>query len=106
VVTRSPPRPLPARPVRTKTFDYVSGRICDAVAAGCDAVLLDLHGAMVSASHDDAEGELLRRLREVDPHVRVGVALDMGLLPHYPDRGFQRFGLVVDARQFFARTVQ
>jgi microcystin degradation protein MlrC len=30
---------------------------------GLQAIYLDLHGAAVTASHEDAEGELLRRLR-------------------------------------------
>src|SRR6059058_566339 len=30
-----------------------------------DAVFLELHGAMVTQSHDDGEGELLRRVRSV-----------------------------------------
>jgi microcystin degradation protein MlrC len=47
------------------------------VARGCDAVLLDLHGAMVTQSHEDGEGELLRRIRAIAPHVPIGVALDM-----------------------------
>ena len=67
----------PSAPCSDAVFDYIAGRICDAVARGCDAVLLDLHGAMVSASHDDGEGELLRRIRLVAPHVPIGVALDM-----------------------------
>jgi microcystin degradation protein MlrC len=49
----------------------------DAVAKGCDAVLLDLHGAMVTRAHDDGEGELLGRIRRVAPEVPIGVALDM-----------------------------
>jgi microcystin degradation protein MlrC len=36
-----------------------------AAADGVDAVFLSLHGAMVSQSHDDVEGELLARLRAV-----------------------------------------
>jgi microcystin degradation protein MlrC len=47
------------------------------VAAGCDAVLLDLHGAMVTQTYEDGEGELLRRIRAVAPSVPIGVALDM-----------------------------
>jgi microcystin degradation protein MlrC len=43
-----------------------------------DAVLLPLHGAAVSASHPDADGELVRRVRAlVGPTVPIGVALDM-----------------------------
>jgi microcystin degradation protein MlrC len=55
----------------------MAGRIVDAVARGCDAVLLDLHGAMVTRSFEDGEGELLGRIRAVAPGVPIGVALDM-----------------------------
>lgn len=54
--------------------------LCDtiiAAAAGCDAVMLDLHGAMVAENSDDGEGDLLRRLRGVLPHAPVAVALDL-----------------------------
>lgn len=67
----------PSGPVEDAAFEHIAGRIVDAVAAGCDAVMLDLHGAMVTRSHDDGEGELLRRLRAVAPEVPVAVALDM-----------------------------
>src|SRR6185369_12255120 len=46
-------------------------------AQGCDAVLLDLHGAMVSERFEDGEGELLARIRRVAPRVPIGVAHDM-----------------------------
>ena len=39
--------------------------IVEAVEAGCDAIMLDLHGAMVTESHEDGEGMLLKRLREI-----------------------------------------
>ena len=44
-------------------FDQACRMFLDA-AEGVDGVLLHLHGAMVAQSHEDAEGELLRRLRE------------------------------------------
>ncbi len=47
------------------------------VAKGCDAVLLDLHGAMVTRTYDDGDGELLARIRRIAPQVPIGVALDM-----------------------------
>ena len=62
--------------VDDEVLDYVSDRICDAVRQGCDAVLLDLHGAMVTNSCDDGEGELLRRIRAVSPAIPIAVALD------------------------------
>ncbi len=66
----------PGGKVDDAAFDYICERICDAVKQGCDAVLLDLHGAMVTQSCDDGEGELLRRIREVSPGVPIAVALD------------------------------
>lgn len=67
----------PSGPVQTAAYEHICERICSAVAAGCDGVLLDLHGAMVTEQHDDGEGELLRRLRTIAPNVPIGVALDM-----------------------------
>jgi microcystin degradation protein MlrC len=43
-----------------------------------DAVLLAQHGAAVSETWPDADGEMIRRVREtVGPRVPIGVALDM-----------------------------
>jgi microcystin degradation protein MlrC len=67
----------PSGPVQSAAYEYMASRILDAVAKGCDAVLLDLHGAMVTERHDDGEGELLARIRRIAPEVPVGVALDM-----------------------------
>ncbi|MDI7047144.1 M81 family metallopeptidase, partial [Escherichia coli] len=54
--------------------------ICDAIvtaAAGCDAVMLDLHGAMVAENSNDGEGDLLARVRAALPHAPIAVALDL-----------------------------
>ena len=54
--------------------------LCDrivAAAPGCDALLLDLHGAMAVETTDDGEGDLLERLRRAAPGVPVAVALDL-----------------------------
>ncbi|MFH1603996.1 MAG: M81 family metallopeptidase, partial [Pseudomonadota bacterium] len=67
----------PSGPVQDGAFEYIAGDICAAVAKGCDAILLDLHGAMVTQSLDDGEGELLTRIRRIAPRVPIGVALDM-----------------------------
>jgi microcystin degradation protein MlrC len=77
----------PSAPCEDAVFEYIAGRICGAVAAGCDAVLLDLHGAMVTRSLEDGEGELLRRVRALAPKVPIGVALDMhtNLYPQMAD---------------------
>lgn len=67
----------PSGPVADDAFKAMAEAIVDAVRSGCDAVLLDLHGAMVTESFDDGEGELLARIRAVAPDVPVGVALDL-----------------------------
>ena len=66
----------PGGKVSDAAFEFISAKICAAVADGCDAVLLDLHGAMVTESHDDGEGELLRRMRIIAPGLPIAVALD------------------------------
>jgi microcystin degradation protein MlrC len=67
----------PSGRVQRAAYEEMAGAIVDAVAAGCDAVMLDLHGAMVAEHLDDGEGELLARLRAVRPGIPVSVALDM-----------------------------
>lgn len=67
----------PSGPVEDDAYEALHQPIVDAAAEGCDAILLDLHGAMVTRSFDDGEGELLRRLRRVAPDVPIGVALDL-----------------------------
>ena len=47
---------MPSGPVSAEAYTLISDSTCDAVAAGCDAVLLDLHGAMVSKPTWDGEG--------------------------------------------------
>jgi microcystin degradation protein MlrC len=68
----------PSRPVDDAAFAHIAGRICDAVAkGGFDGIMLDLHGAMVTESYEDGEGELLRRIRALDPATPIAVAYDM-----------------------------
>jgi len=67
----------PSGPVENDAFEYIANKIVAAIAKGCDAVMLDLHGAMVTKTYDDGEGELLRRIREVAPDVPIALALDM-----------------------------
>ncbi len=66
----------PSAPADRATFDTMADAIVAAVRRGCDAVMLDLHGAMVAGGYDDAEAELLQRIRAVAPEVPVAVALD------------------------------
>jgi microcystin degradation protein MlrC len=68
----------PSRPVDDDAFEHIAGVICNAVAkGGFDGIMLDLHGAMVTESREDGEGELLRRIRAIDPATPIAVSLDM-----------------------------
>ncbi len=52
--------------------------LCASVAHGLDAVYLDLHGAAVAQNADDAEGELLARIRAVvGDNVPIVASLDL-----------------------------
>ena len=70
----------PGGPVTDEAFDRISGMILDGLAkAGpLSAIYLDLHGAMVTESFDDGEGELLSRIRrKTGPSLPIGVSLDL-----------------------------
>ncbi|MBE1282131.1 MAG: microcystin degradation protein MlrC [Rhodobacteraceae bacterium] len=70
----------PGGRVTDDAYNEVSGRILNALEqlGQIDAVYLDLHGAMVTQSLDDGEGELLRLIRErIGEDVPLVASLDM-----------------------------
>jgi microcystin degradation protein MlrC len=66
----------PSGPVAAAAYDAICTAIVEA-ARGCDAVMLDLHGAMVAENSNDGEGDLLERVRAALPHAPITVALDL-----------------------------
>lgn len=66
----------PSGTVDAEAYCGLGDRIV-AAAPGCDAILLDLHGAMVVQNTPDGEGDLLARVRAAAPGVPLGVALDL-----------------------------
>jgi microcystin degradation protein MlrC len=77
--------------VSDDAFDRIAGMIIDEIASASDVdgIYLDLHGAMVTESHEDGEAELLRRLREVTgPDLPISVSLDLhgNLSPAFAQR--------------------
>ncbi|MFZ4481299.1 MAG: M81 family metallopeptidase [Rhodoferax sp.] len=67
----------PSGRVTDGCFEEVAGLILEA-ATGVDGVLLHLHGAMSTESHDDGEGELLGRLRaKIGPAIPMMAVLDL-----------------------------
>jgi microcystin degradation protein MlrC len=68
----------PSRPVDDDAYAHITDTISEAVArGGFDAIMLDLHGAMVTESLEDGEGQFLKRLRAIDPKTPIAVSLDM-----------------------------
>lgn len=67
----------PSGTVAADAYEQLADRIVGALEPDIDAVLLDLHGAMVAERVPDGEGELLARLRSRAPQVPIAVALDL-----------------------------
>jgi microcystin degradation protein MlrC len=66
--------------VTDDAFERIAQRLCAGIAAAgpLDGVYLDLHGAMVSRTYDDAEGELLQRVRAlIGPRMPLVASLDL-----------------------------
>lgn len=68
---------MPSGPVERDAYERMANAICAEVAKGCDGVLLDLHGAMVTQDEEDGEGELLARIRKIAPDIPIAVTLDL-----------------------------
>jgi microcystin degradation protein MlrC len=68
----------PSAPVEDAAYAHITDTICEAAAGGgFDGIMLDLHGAMVTESLEDGEGQFLKRLRAIDPKTPIAVSLDM-----------------------------
>ncbi len=73
-------RLTPMGAITAEAIEFLIGRVVEAIRDNgpWDAVLLPQHGAAVSETWLDADGELVRRVREtVGPKVPIGQALDM-----------------------------
>ena len=70
----------PSAYVTDDAFERISTRIADLArqAGPIDAIYLDLHGAMVTESFEDGEGELLARVRAaIGPDIPLIASLDL-----------------------------
>ncbi|MDA0340188.1 MAG: M81 family metallopeptidase [Proteobacteria bacterium] len=77
VVTPIAAEAMPSGKVEAEAYEFMVGKILDAVREGVDAALLDLHGAMVSEVTDDGEGTLLERMRAIAPGLPIAVTYDL-----------------------------
>ncbi|MDA7967008.1 M81 family metallopeptidase, partial [Ruegeria sp.] len=74
-------RAMPSAAVADTAYEAIAGHLVNAVQVAvtqnkCDALFLELHGAMVTEALDDGEGALLRRMRNVAPTLPIAVSLD------------------------------
>lgn len=70
----------PSGRVTAQAFDEIAGHILKTIdtAAPLDAMLLQLHGAMVTENHEDGESALLSLIRDkVGPNLPIGVTHDL-----------------------------
>ena len=70
----------PGGTVTGEAFESLSGEMLDRIktAGRLDGVLLSLHGAMVAEGYEDADGHILKSVREiVGPEVPVAVSFDL-----------------------------
>jgi microcystin degradation protein MlrC len=77
VVTPVAAEAMPSGPVAAEAYERMSSAILDAVRKGCDAAMLDLHGAMVAETTPDGEGTLLERIRAIAPGLPIAVTCDL-----------------------------
>ena len=66
----------PSGPVNQDAYEFIASQILG-LCKDIDALLLDLHGAMVTEQFEDGEGELLSRIREQQPDLPIAISLDM-----------------------------
>lgn len=67
----------PSGTVAAEAYHHLTQTILEGVRAQPDAILLDLHGALVAENASDGEGELLRAIRSIAPDTPIAVALDL-----------------------------
>ena len=73
---------IPSSYVTRDAFERIASAMLEDISAarsaGLDGIYLDLHGAAVAQHHDDCEGELLGRIRDlVGPDLPIVASLDL-----------------------------
>jgi len=90
----------PCGKITDAAWHAVGGLIlAGALEDGIDGVLLALHGAMVTESYDDAEGQLLAELREMlGPQLPIAITLD--LHANVSDRMAEYANIIISYRSY------
>lgn len=66
----------PSGPVDNQAYQLLGDYLIENIK-GCDAIMLGLHGAMVTQTYEDGEGFLLERIRKEYPDIPIAISLDM-----------------------------
>lgn len=77
IITPVAAEAMPSGKVTQSAYDRMCNMIYETIASGCDAALLDLHGAMVTETTDDGEGTLLEEIRKIQPDLPIAVTCDL-----------------------------
>jgi len=67
----------PSGTVAADAYTHLAETILAGVRDHPDAILLDLHGALVAENAADGEGKLLAAIRQIAPSIPIAVALDL-----------------------------
>jgi len=67
----------PSGTVAADAYTHLAETILAGVRDRPDAILLDLHGALVAENAADGEGKLLAAIRQIAPSIPIAVALDL-----------------------------
>ncbi len=90
----------PSAEVTDDAFERIASAICEGIRkANADMVYLDLHGAMVTDSHRDGEGELLRRVREI-VGLKTPIAVSLDLHSNTTEAMFKHAEMMVAYRTY------
>lgn len=69
---------VPSGTITVEAFEQLASELLNSIELPLDGLLVALHGATASAGYPDADGEILRRIREVTgPHLPIIVTLDL-----------------------------
>ena len=69
---------VPSGTITAEAFEQLASELLNSIELPLDGLLVALHGATASAGYPDADGEILRRIREVTgPHLPIIVTLDL-----------------------------
>ena len=89
----------PSGKVTGDAWAVLSGEIVEAARQRPDAILLALHGAMVTETVDDAEGDLLERLRGL-VGLDVPIAITLDLHANVTDRMARLANIIIPYRTY------